>query len=224
MPFVAPCAGVGICDYGDRIVVLDINRDRYLELKPELAGAARRCIEGFELNPTQTRALTSTGLFTVPMKAVDRDGNNRSLPQRAIVGFDQPLVFGIRFVAAYAVALVWLAFFHWSVKRRSLAHLLRIANARARNAPSEPNACLPGLTLCLSAFSRASLLFPRVSRCLPDALALQRLVTRHARCAKIVFGVQIEPFQAHCWVQLEETVLAQGLEVVAGFRPILALP
>ncbi|EJU15100.1 hypothetical protein LH128_00422 [Sphingomonas sp. LH128] len=228
MPFIAPRTGVGLCDYEDRFLALDIDRDRYFELKPELTELVRRWLEGFELTFSQTEALTKSGLFGVSQTAGLRHDHDRRLAERAIVGTEAPVEIGVRFVLDYARALVWLAFFHWSMRRRSLRFLLKIANARAQyraqGTARIPRTFPPGLMICLSAFSRASLLFPRTSRCLPDALALQRLASRHTAYSKIVFGVQADPFQAHCWVQLDKVVLGQGLDVVAGFRPILTSP
>ncbi|MBF7013712.1 lasso peptide biosynthesis B2 protein [Novosphingobium resinovorum] len=224
MAFVIPRNGVGLCDCGDRIIVLDIDRDRYLELKPELATLVRSGAKGSDLGPSQTDALMQSGLFGAAAGPCPWDCAAITAAERSIVGTEHPYVFGVRFAFRYVVSAAWLAFFHLTVGRCTLRALVDIANAPARAADVSNEAHAAKLGMWLSAFCRAALLFPRASRCLPDALALQRLVTRYAVRSKIVFGVQTDPFQAHCWVQLDGTVLGQSLETVAGFRAILLLP
>ncbi|MFT4052957.1 MAG: lasso peptide biosynthesis B2 protein [Novosphingobium sp.] len=224
MAFVIPRNRVGLYDCGDRIIALDIDRDRYLELKPELAALARRGARSLDLEPSQTDALMQSGLFGASERPCSWDCAGVTGAERSIVGNEHPCVLGVRFAVQYVVSAAWLAFFHLSVGRCRLRTLVDIANAPARAASLREEPHSPQLMTCLSAFCRAALLFPRASRCLRDALALQRLVTRYAVRSKIVFGVQTDPFQAHCWVQLDGTVLGQSLETVAGFRAILALP
>ena len=39
----------------------------------------------------------------------------------------------------------------------------------------------------------------------------------------LVFAVMTRPFAAHCWVQLDETVLNDRLDHVRKFTPILVV-
>ncbi|WP_267432943.1 lasso peptide biosynthesis B2 protein [Sphingomonas sp. GM_Shp_1] len=71
------------------------------------------------------------------------------------------------------------------------------------------------------AFARLRLLVSPAGNCLPLSLALAR------RCAsadaRLVFGVQLDPFAAHAWVQRDTEVLNDELHVVHAFTPILVI-
>jgi hypothetical protein len=128
--------------------------------------------------------------------------------------------------SGYWLRFLWacscLAFFNVLMSLLSLQSLLALSGAprRKKRTPSDPEALGP----LLDAFRDAVLLFPRRDQCLPDALALRAFLTWQSYPARIVFGVQSEPFQAHCWVQCDNVLLAQDLETVISFNPILALP
>lgn len=74
-------------------------------------------------------------------------------------------------------------------------------------------------------FLRARKLVPVRSRdrCLLDSLALLRWLGNSVRGAALVFGVKLNPFAAHCWVQADELVLSDRLETVAAFTPVRIL-
>jgi hypothetical protein len=61
---------------------------------------------------------------------------------------------------------------------------------------------------------------PAAGRC------LVRAVAAHAACCaagvrpRLVFGVCVDPFRAHAWIQLEEQVLVGDFEQVRLFTPI----
>lgn len=60
-------------------------------------------------------------------------------------------------------------------------------------------------------------------RCLLDSLTLLRWLGDLRSGAALVFGVKLNPFAAHCWVQADDLVLNDRLENVAAFTPIRAI-
>jgi hypothetical protein len=64
--------------------------------------------------------------------------------------------------------------------------------------------------------------FGKTDACLVNSLALLDFLALHGLYPKLVFGVSMRPFQAHCWVQHEDTVLGDTLERVSQFTPIMA--
>ncbi|WP_083853361.1 lasso peptide biosynthesis B2 protein [Sphingobium sp. SYK-6] len=223
MPFIALRHGVGFCDYHDRMLVLDVNRDRYFELTPHLAQALRNWADGILIGSSEIEGLNRAGLF-VSVDQPPSISRDQTLPIRyCIVGDEGSHPTTIKFLVEYAAAIFWLSFFHWAIKRFALRTLLNVAEAPARSPVSQTAKHSRRMMNALAAFYRATLLFPRASRCLPDALALQRFITRRGVSSKIIFGVQTDPFQAHCWVQHDDAVLCQSLETVTGFRVILVM-
>lgn len=66
-------------------------------------------------------------------------------------------------------------------------------------------------------------LFPWDYRCLFDSLALIRFLSRFALYPDWIFGVQDDPFNAHCWVQAGSLVLNDDLERVRSYTPIMKI-
>ena len=66
-------------------------------------------------------------------------------------------------------------------------------------------------------------LFPWDYRCLFDSLALIRFLSRFDLYPDWVFGVQDDPFSAHCWVQAGIRVLNDDLEHVRSYTPIMTI-
>ena len=58
---------------------------------------------------------------------------------------------------------------------------------------------------------------------LRDSCVLLRFLQRSGLDARWVFVVRTWPFAAHCWLQLEDTVLDDMVERLAAYEPILAV-
>jgi hypothetical protein len=65
--------------------------------------------------------------------------------------------------------------------------------------------------------------FPAKRRCVPDSLALAAILWRRACAAEVFFGVRLDPFAAHCWVQHGDLLLSDPLDSVAEFTPVFQL-
>lgn len=68
-------------------------------------------------------------------------------------------------------------------------------------------------------FIAARRLVPYAPNCLTDSLALIHWLGR-PQGALLVFAVKLEPFGAHCWVQLGDLLLNDRLETITQFRPV----
>lgn len=74
-----------------------------------------------------------------------------------------------------------------------------------------------------SRFARARRLVPLSGNCLTDSLALVRWLHEHGAGATLIFGVKLDPFAAHCWVQTNEVLLNDHVERVERFIPVRAV-
>jgi hypothetical protein len=74
-----------------------------------------------------------------------------------------------------------------------------------------------------SRFRRARAWVPIKPSCLQDSLALHQWLGRYGAGADLVMGVKLDPFAAHCWLQVGDIVLNDLPETVAAFTPILAV-
>ena len=72
-------------------------------------------------------------------------------------------------------------------------------------------------------FQRVAVWLPMPRKCLVRSFVLLRFLQRSGLNARWVFGVRTWPFAAHCWLQLEDTVLDDLVERLAAYEPILAV-
>jgi hypothetical protein len=63
--------------------------------------------------------------------------------------------------------------------------------------------------------------FPRRYLCLFDSLALLDFLAQYELYPTWVFGVKLNPFGAHCWVQTGDAVVNDDLEYIRNFSIIL---
>lgn len=72
-------------------------------------------------------------------------------------------------------------------------------------------------------FARSRLFLPAARLCVPDSMALARSIWRRGIDADLYFGVRLEPFAAHCWLQHEDLLLSDPLNFVADYTPVFRL-
>jgi hypothetical protein len=61
---------------------------------------------------------------------------------------------------------------------------------------------------------------PAGTNCLLDSLALLRWLGPARDGACLVFGVKLDPFAAHCWLQTDAMLLNDRTEHVRRFEPV----
>jgi len=75
----------------------------------------------------------------------------------------------------------------------------------------------------VSTFGQLRPFWNRKYLCLFDSLALLNFLAKYDLFPTWVFGVQSEPFAAHCWVQQNEVLLNDTVDRVSLYTPILAI-
>ena len=65
------------------------------------------------------------------------------------------------------------------------------------------------------------LLFTAQNHCLYDALTLTEFLNKYRVYPDMIFGVKMGPFAAHCWVQLDDTVLNDSVALTLLQTPIM---
>ncbi len=120
------------------------------------------------------------------------------------------------YAAALAAATLKARGLHHAVARTSRR---RLARRRASSASCED---LDSASELVASFQRLRpLLFSARDACLFNSLALIEFLARHDCYPNLVLGVRARPFAAHCWVQLDDTVLNDGVEHVSRYTPIM---
>lgn len=105
---------------------------------------------------------------------------------------------------------------------RSFATILASARSGA-NRPARTFTSRGDLSDTVERFHRWIPYAPVSAKCLLRSFLLLRFLHRHGHDASWVFGVRTWPFQAHCWLQVDDLVLDDQAERVVGYAPILAV-
>lgn len=74
-----------------------------------------------------------------------------------------------------------------------------------------------------SLFKLGSLLATPLDHCLPRSVWAAHCLLDRGILPDLIFGVRLNPFSAHCWVQCGETVMNDRLDDVRNYTPILVL-
>jgi hypothetical protein len=208
------------CVDGDYCIFLDLQNDGYLCV-------ARRDMEVLQGHPrcstgaTFADELVRNGLLTTSNPGKPIAPTRATRPARALTaearsrGTLQAVRGLLRFLQSSTLAHRELA--TWPLQRT-----VEFARQRkARLCQSTPDYSL--LAMLVGEYNRWRPFFPRGYLCLFDSLALFELLIRHNVCVEWVYGVQAEPFEAHCWLQTGDLLINETLERVAPFTPIMVV-
>ena len=203
--------GVHMAWLGDDVVVLDVRSDAYScvvdggrHIRPSPRG-----LDAVDLVDDLITDMTAAGLVT----AVRPDDRRRQAPRptRSTAPSHHER-FGSALRAGLASLEAGLLF-----RRLSLEAVVRPEGPRGMSTPDRSRSPEDLVTAFLTALPWV----PGQGQCLQRAFALRRLLARDGIQADWVFGVRTWPFLAHCWLQIDDLLLADDLDRVRGFTPIL---
>ena len=118
---------------------------------------------------------------------------------------------------------VWLVGLTLRQIRRSLARkplALVIAGAQAKRARRGTTV---SPRLLANRFTASRRWLPQTPNCLTDSLALLAFLARHGATAELVFGAKLDPFAAHCWVQVDTLLLNDSIDRIEPFTPVAVI-
>ncbi|WP_432769523.1 MAG: lasso peptide biosynthesis B2 protein [Sphingopyxis sp.] len=209
--------GIGYCEAGGELVFLDLTRDKYFALRGLDRGAFERLRAGEPNDSDAMSRLVATGLLA------RAEGASRLDPARAAVPFDdlashEDGAFSLPMSLRAASAL------HWA--RRAMrptaigTTIGKFAEAKRRLGVVGDEGAIVDIA---KRYAACRWLVPVPTRCLIDALALDRILLSRQLVATLVFGVRRDPFAAHCWLQTPETVLTGTSAEARNYTPILVI-
>jgi hypothetical protein len=208
-----------VCIASDKLIVLDLRRDRYFCVPDSIAGEMRAWLEQRHNSappPASAHMLEKAGVRResdpIPTNAL----KDRILVPDGFAKFDAGSEPAARTVSvARQVAATWISL--------RLVPLERIVSTRHTRAPLPLNGDLQATLTLAATFERSRPFVPIARNCLLDSLALDSWLARRGVGAQLIFGVVAEPFAAHCWLQTKEALLNDSYDNVSSFTPILAL-
>lgn len=206
---------------GDRAVALDLSADRYFLIAPREAAAlaaagtaAGETAPCAALDALVRRRLLAPGAGSpiAPIAAVDlRLSAVEAPPADGHVTF---LEVGLLRASA-GLHLRLLGLNGTLVRWRALA---RRYEARPRLTAADADAIRVA-----QGFADARVLLPARQLCVPDSLALARVLWRRGIDADVYFGARLAPFMAHAWVQRGDILLSDTLNTVGEYTPVFRL-
>jgi len=195
---------------GDDVVVLDVAADRYTcivdgsaLLRPgERPGALRIATPALE-------DISEAGWISAG------PGAPRKPPVSPRTSLATP-------VSAQVYPAVMAGLAAWSDGRR----LQRLSLERMIGPSETPwpsDGAVETLPARVATFMAALPWVPDQGQCLQRAYTLRRQLARRGLQVDWVFGVRTWPFMAHCWLQLGNVVIADDVDRVRGFTPIMVV-
>ncbi len=227
------------CVSGQHVVLMDLERDKYIAVVPAHRLAAWVC--GWPVGSMQTPdpphhsdagtdALV-TQMLAHGMLVSDPHLGKPAVPVSTARATRSLVEFELDTHPRTGAALLWRfgRSYLWaqlSLKLRPIQAIVESARDRkARRAERGPQEADPvRLGALVSAFTRLRPLFYTLrSACLLDSLTMVHFLGAEGIHPQWVFGVKTEPFDAHCWVQHGELVLNDAPDRVRQYSPILVV-
>lgn len=200
-------------------MLLDLHADRYLMLRGAEAGA----LEALGSNDREGSA--EAALERLAARGILRRGPGAAV---APVGVPPPASSALelagpgeaasaleiaRYRAEASLRLRWQGLGSTIARWRAL----KVRSLRAADAPGpDPAAIARG-------YAAARIRLPWRRLCVPDSLALARFLWIRGIESDVLFGVRLDPFAAHAWVQHGDLLLSDTINVVADYTPVFRL-
>lgn len=205
---------LGVCEVDDRLLMLDLRRDRYFELDPGRAASFRLWRKGLLQDAAAVARLFERGMLVSTNRPDTSGWTEHEIPHRSLLDMATPPLRG-----AWSL-LPEIATTLWRTRRRLKVGLeMAVKDIRRRKPvtiPTDPHRHV-------ARFRATRRLVPVATNCLTDSLALSAFLARRNIGHDLVFGVKLDPFAAHCWLQNDQAVLNDAADTVAAFTPILVV-
>lgn len=213
---------LSFCRVGDQLVFLDINNDRYFCLPQAMEEALAAYLEGEGRSD-----LDISGLITRNILVDHKDskiGSPTSIQPAARSAMEAPTSAEELRPSELLEVLAIVLHTQLQLKASPLRDVLEdlTANRCIQTAQAAPPTALVEcrLTDAAAVYRRARLYVPVEMRCLLDSIAMARFLRRRELDVHVVFGVALDPFSAHCWVQAADLVLNDTVGNVSSHTPI----
>lgn len=210
------------CEVDDRLVFLDFALDRYFRLSSPLESVMRRFLATGVMPRQHGRELEDKGI--VIARASCRQSGMPDLPDPTASAIESSLAMhrppGPGVLVEVATTLWWT---RHRLRRQPFKAVIEdsVAHRKTRVLPrASPAEVIDAVREAAMQFICARRYVPIEPCCLLDSLALLRFLSRRRLPARIVFGVTLAPFAAHCWLQADGVVLNETLSDACAHTPI----
>jgi Transglutaminase-like superfamily len=236
---------VHVCVAGNHVVLLDLERDKYLAVVP--AHRLARWVRGWPVAAPESipyparegadsasESGSDSGLLSKMLSqgllVTDPRIGKEAVPvvtdraRTALIEFDMNVRPRASFAQLWNLFGAYIAA-KWALKYRPIKVVVRAAGLRTQTAlASTPAVDIGTARHLVTAFTHLRpLFFTAQDACLLDSLTLLNFLARYRIFPRWVFGVKADPFYAHCWLQQADFVFNDTPDYVRGFTPILVV-
>lgn len=218
-----PGISYGFIDGG--AVVLDLCSDRYLRLGRDQADALRALGDGAlgrnnhpAIDALLARNLLSEGegaIAPVAATAIGSSALEHGASRRMERAGEVSGPHSLEILLARLTAARWM---QWAGLAATVARWRHVRSRRIF--PSHGQGAIADLAMRYQGGLRY---YPAKRQCVPDSLALMRCLWKRGHDADLYFGVRLDPFAAHCWVQAGAFLLTDPVDSIAEFTPVFRL-
>ena len=208
---------VSICVADEKVIILDVVRDRYFGLPPTLP------VDEF------VRAIDEPDRYdTLAMAA--RLGRSLDFADISLCAAVEPVFCDIDdptpnwYSIRHGLAIGWRAArFRRLLRRQGLREALLALRRRAPAFERTSSLVNRGCGEIAAAVRIMGYVRSLHDQCLPIALGIADHMQRIGYRPNLVIGVTAKPFRAHCWVQADGMLVSDRKEAIRDYTPILIL-
>jgi hypothetical protein len=122
----------------------------------------------------------------------------------------------LTFLVSCAVAFIGL-------RTKSIERVVDLVQTRKTYCSRNRTIDLSSARQLVRVFNKLRYAFPTNYLCLFDSLALIEFLARYKIFPEWTFGVQLEPWAAHCWVQSGSVLFNDSIEETSDYIPIMSV-
>lgn len=215
---------LSFCEVDGQVIFLDTAHDRYFRLPESMKHAFTAFLEDGDGEDVEIGRLIGQNILVEATRVQhQRSPRSNSRPRRSALE-QHPAATSMEILALLEVLATVHATWRHLRKRRFKAIIDDVVACRARR--TEPNAAYsnpstkPDIIKAAIQFNNARRYVPIETSCLLDSLSLLKFLSRRRLWANLVFGVSINPFSAHCWVQADDMALNETVSDANVYTPI----
>ncbi|WDS34746.1 lasso peptide biosynthesis B2 protein [Pseudoxanthomonas sp.] len=209
-------------EIGGHMVFLDLAKDRYFRLESSIENSLRPYLKNGGPLPFDLSDLIASGILIEDHDTAPASLPSISKPCRSAFENHPSTDDGLAPSHIIETMLVVLRM-HWKLRHQKIRPIIEneVAYRRKNSKPRRLQPPLDASTVQASRqFLKARRYVPIEPRCLLDSLSLLHFLSRRGLPASIIFGVTLEPFSAHCWVQSGDALLNETLGTANAHTPI----
>jgi hypothetical protein len=211
--------GISFCFVADRALFLDVPRDRYFCLSQVASRAFRDVVDGTSAATETGEQLVGLGIFEPSDAAAPiTPCHAPALPDRSLAETTHRTGISSRWETGRAMLALSAASFR--LRYRGLERALADIRARKSHLVSHQQHERV-IEAIAQGYQGTRTFMSDQDRCLVRSLAISRRLLTAGVAPDLVLAVKLQPFQAHCWVQLGPLLINERRDVVRDYTAIL---